>query len=151
MRHGVKKVKFKSGRDANRMLMRKLLVNFMLRGKITTTITKVKLLKSDVDRIVEKTKVENEANKNQMLRMLGSGKMIQNMYKQVGKPLKNTIGGYTRIIRLGVRESDGSETARLEWAYPIITENTGTKHKEKKPTLDEKVQNEKEISNKKKV
>lgn len=134
MRHGVNKIKFKSGRDANRMLMRKLLVNFITRGKITTTIKKVKLLKSDVDRIVEKAKNNNEANKNRMLRMLGSGQLLPNIFKEVGQPLKDKIGGYTRIVRLGVRETDGSQTARLEWAYPIVTEAAKPKKVEKNLT-----------------
>ncbi len=135
MRHRVKKIKFKQGKDANKMLMRKLLFNFMMKGKITTTIKKVKLLRSDVDRLVEKAKVENEANKNRLLKMLGADTLLQKVFKDVGIPLKDKKSGYTRIIKLGRRESDGSEKARLEWVYPIVMEAVRPKIEEKKPTV----------------
>ena len=48
--------------------------------------------------------------------------------------IKKIAGGYVRIVRLGARESDGTEVARLEWAYPILVE---------KPKQDDKITNSK--------
>jgi len=70
----MRKPKFKFGHDANRSLMKKLVYNFFHYGKITTTLAKVKQLKRLVEKIVEKTKVENEANKNILLRYFHSEK-----------------------------------------------------------------------------
>lgn len=137
MRHGVKKVKFKNGKDSNKMLMRKLLLNFVVKGTLTTTIKKVKLLKSDVERLVEKAKEENEANKNRLLKMLGTDEILPKVFKDIGQPLKDKIGGYTRIVRLGRRESDGSETARLEWVYPVVM-SSPMPNKEQKEVSKEK-------------
>ncbi len=142
MYHRVKKIKFRAGRDANKMLIKKLLYNFFSNGKITTTLKKAKVLKSVVEKLVQKTKEKTEANKNFLLRYITSKKMTKFLFNTVGPTLKDKAGGYVRILRLGARSSDGSETAKLEWAYPVLVEKPTEKqlqvhkvpkvHKEKK-------------------
>lgn len=102
------------------MLVRKLTKNFLINAKIETTLKKAKVLKSVVEKLVEKTKVETEANKNFLLSKLEDKKLVIRIFKEVGSNLKDKVGGYVRVIRLGARRSDGSEMARLEWAYPVI-------------------------------
>ena len=127
MRHRVKKIKFKKGYDANKMLVKKLVINFLERGKITTTVKKAKVLKQAIERLVEKAKENTESNKNYLLHHVTDKKTIKFLFETVGPTLKNTVGGYTRVVRLGLRNSDGAETARLEWAYPIVIEENHLK------------------------
>ena len=127
MRHGVKKIKFSQGKDANKMLMRKLAVNFFINGKLETTLTKAKKLKPVVEKLVEKCKLKNEANKNYLLKNFNNSLLVTRIFKEVGEALKDKTGGYVRLARLGVRRSDGSETARLEWAYPVISSSNPIK------------------------
>lgn len=122
MWHRIKKIKFRAGKDANKMLVKKLVLNFFEKGKITTTLKKAKVLKSVVEKLVEKTKKESEANKNYLLRYVTDANVTRFLFKTVGPTLKNTVGGYVKVVRLGLRDSDGSESARLEWAYPIVVE-----------------------------
>lgn len=120
MRHGVKKIKFSQGKDANKMLVRKLATNFLKYGTLKTTITKVKALKSVIDRIVEKSKNNTEANKNYLLSKLNDNKLVLKLFNEIGAALKDKKGGYVRIVKLGKRKSDGSEMGRMEWVYPVI-------------------------------
>ncbi|OGK22298.1 50S ribosomal protein L17 [Candidatus Roizmanbacteria bacterium RIFCSPHIGHO2_01_FULL_39_8] len=140
MRHRIKKIKFKSGRGANKMMTRKLIVNFIRQGKITTTLKRVKILKAQIEKLVEKMKVKNEANKNKLLSVVGDERLIPKMFEDIGKPLKERVGGYVKIVRLGARQSDSAEVAMLEWAYPIITnkEIKGKKAKESQETQKKK-------------
>src|SRR3989344_7505307 len=98
MRHRVKKVKFKQGRDANKMLVRKLVRNFIANARIETTINKAKVLKSNLERLVEKAKKETEANKIYLLRILNDKKIVLRMFREVGHSLKDKVGGYVRIV-----------------------------------------------------
>lgn len=142
MYHRVKKIKFRAGKDANKMLVKKLLFNFLTAGKITTTLKKTKVLKSMVEKLVEKAKEKTEANKNYVLRLITDKKTIRFLFDTIGPTLKDKKGGYVKVVRLGSRSSDGSETARLEWAYPVMKETIAEKqlqvhqvskvHKEKK-------------------
>lgn len=122
MRHRVKKIKFRQGKDATDMLMRKLAINFFSRGKLKTTLKKAKVLKSRVEKLVEKVKEKNQANKNYLLRFLGENKLIDLLFENVGPVLKDKTGGYVKVVKLGYRPSDGAPYARLEWAYPVVIE-----------------------------
>jgi len=126
MRHRVKKIKFRSGRDANRMLVRKLVKNFLTNFKIVTTIKKAKVLKSVIEKLCEKAKVDSQANYNYLLKTLADKKLVLRMIKEVGVSLKDKVGGYVRIVRLGTRASDRSEMARLEWVIPVIQEKSSS-------------------------
>jgi len=131
MRHQVKKIKFSLGRDANRMLMRKLASNFFKNNKIETTLEKAKSLKSYLENLIGKAKENNEANKNHLLKYLGNIEVVEMMFKDIGPKLKDKMGGYIRIIKLGARFSDGAEVARLEWTLPIVVEKKTEIKKEK--------------------
>lgn len=122
MRHRIKKIKFRRGSDANQMLVKKLVLNFLERGKIATTLKKTKVLKTVIEKLVEKAKEKTEANKNYLMHYITDKKMTKFLFETVGPALKKTVGGYVRVVRLGARESDSSERARLEWAYPIVIE-----------------------------
>ncbi|MEK7523341.1 MAG: 50S ribosomal protein L17 [Patescibacteria group bacterium] len=120
MRHGVKKIKFSNGIDANRALTRKLAVNFFLKGKLSTTLSRAKAIKPVIERLIEKMKVKTESNLNYLKQKLDSKEVIKMAYKDIGPTIAKINGGYIRVIKLGQRESDGAETARIEWVYPII-------------------------------
>lgn len=120
MRHRVKKIKFRDGYDANRALVRKLAVNFFLKGKLTTTLVKAKAMKPVIEKLIEKMKVKTESNLNYLRQKLNNNEVIAIAYKDISPVIGKINGGYIRIIKLGRRESDGSEMGRIEWAYPII-------------------------------
>ncbi len=122
MRHRVNKIKFKGGKDANDMLVRKIAVNFLLHGKIKTTLSKAKVAKRIIEKIVSKAKIRNEANKNFLLRKLADIKIVNNLFENIGPAIAKINGGFVKITRLGARLSDGTEVAQLIWAYPIVKE-----------------------------
>lgn len=120
MRHRVKKIKFSNGIDANRALVRKLAVNFFLKGKLTTTLSKAKAIKPVIEKLIEKMKVKTESNLNYLKQKLDNKEVLEIAYKDISPVIVKINGGYIRVVKLGKRESDGAETARIEWVYPII-------------------------------
>ena len=121
MRHGVKSYSFRGGSDANKMLLRKLVVNFLAHGILTTTETKAKMTKSTLDRLIEKAKVRTEANRNYLLKNIAQPSVVEYLFTEVGPAIKDIKGGYIRIIKMGYRASDGARSAKLSWAHPIVT------------------------------
>lgn len=115
MRHRVKKIKVRSGKDANSMLVRKLVLNFLKKGSIRTTLKKAKLVKPVVERLVDKAKKNNEASRNVILRKLGHKEFIETLLKEIGPRFGTRIGGYVRIVKDQQRGSDGSEMAIVKW------------------------------------
>lgn len=120
MRHRVKKIKFSDGYDANRALVRKLAVNFFLKGKLTTTLAKAKTMKPVIEKLIEKMKVKTESNLNYLRQKLDNNEIIAIAYNDISPVIGKINGGYIRIIKLGKRDSDGAEMGKIEWVYPII-------------------------------
>jgi len=121
MRHGYKKIRFKSGKDAFQMLLRTLTINFLAHGKMETTHKRAKVLKTYIEKLAEKSKEKTEANKNFLLKAFGNNKKtIDFLFNQVGPVVKDKVGGYVRIVKLQQRLSDGSLVCRLEWVYPVV-------------------------------
>ncbi|MFA5769881.1 MAG: 50S ribosomal protein L17 [Patescibacteria group bacterium] len=120
MRHRVKKIKFSNGIDANRALVRKLAVNFFLKGKLSTTLSRAKAIKPVIEKLIEKMKIKTESNVNYLKQRLDSKEVLEIAYKDISPVIAKINGGYIRVIKLGQRESDAAETARIEWVYPII-------------------------------
>lgn len=130
MKHRVKKIKFKQGKDANKMLLRKLAVNFLTKGKITTTKSKARSLISFLERIITKSKQETEANKNFLFKKFGDRKIVKLLFKEIGLAVKGKSSGYLKQTFLGKRISDGTEMVKIDWTVPVVLEK---KLKEKKP------------------
>jgi large subunit ribosomal protein L17 len=121
MRHGYKKIRFKAGKDAYQMLVRTLAINFLAHGKMETTHKRAKVIKTYIEKLVEKSKEKTEANKNCLLKAFGNDKKtIAFLFNQVGPVMKDKIGGYVRVVKLKQRLSDGSLVCRLEWVYPVV-------------------------------
>ncbi len=120
MRHRDKKIKFKGGYDANRMLLRKLAKNFLNNGYLTTTIKRAKILKSHLDKLLTKTKEKTEANKNYLLKYLGDLKLINKLFTLIGPQLKDISSGYVKILKLNFRNNDGALLAKIIWSKPIL-------------------------------
>lgn len=134
MRHGYKKIRFKSGKDAFQMLLRTLTINFLAHGKMETTHKRAKVLKTYIEKIAEKAKEITEANKNCLSKALGNDKKtIDFLFNQVGPVIKDKKGGYVRIIKLHNRLSDGSLVCRLEWVYPVVIDSQKKEKVKKSP------------------
>ena len=114
MIHSVNKIKFKSGKDANEMLIRKLAFNFFQSGRMVTTLKKAKVMKTTVDILVGKMKEKKESNKNWLLRYMPDIKTVNILFDQVGPSIQNISGGFVRVIKLNQRDSDGTLMAQLE-------------------------------------
>lgn len=115
MKHGVKKIKFNGGRDANRALMRKLALNFLKHGRIDTTLNRGKALKGLIDRLTHKAQRGNQSDKNVLLKHLAQKDAVNYMLETVGPAFKNRQSGFVTIAKLGPRQGDVAEIVRVQW------------------------------------
>lgn len=132
MKHRTKKIKFHSGADSNKMILRKMMRNFFMYAHIETTEKRGKILKRFLDRVVSKTREQTESNKNYLLRYFPEKKIIETLFSQVGPAVKDIAGGYVRIVRKNQRENDGAMMVRVEWAHPVVIDWNDKKAESKK-------------------
>lgn len=134
MRHRVKIIKFHDGVDSDRMIMRKLVVNFLQRAHVVTTLARGKIMKQRLDRVVSRMKTRSEQNTIFLKQYFPDQKIIDMLYDQVGKAIAKIDGGYIRIERMNQRLRDGAMMVRVEWAHPIVIDWDVLKPKKKVAT-----------------
>jgi len=122
MLHRKRAIKFKDGQDAKEMLIKKLVRAMLIDKKATLTVKKAKIMKSILERLVEKAKEKTEANKNYLLRQVTDKKLVDIFFSEIGVLFKDRKGGYLRLKKIGARTSDGAEMAILEWVVPFVKE-----------------------------
>lgn len=93
-------------------LLKSLACAFFEYAKIQTTVAKAKELRPFVERIITNAKVGTLAKKRLVAERL-SPKMVKKV-SDIAKTYAERNGGYTRIVKLGRRKSDGAEMAIIE-------------------------------------
>ena len=83
-------------------------------GKIKTTQAKAKSLAPVIDRLITLAKRQNLNARRQLLGHVGE-KAVKKLMGDLAKQFADRNGGYTRIIRLGARKSDGADMAIVEF------------------------------------
>jgi len=106
-----RKLSLKKG--PRKMLLRVLVNNFFLHEKIKTTEAKAKELRSVAEKLITRAKNIDLANRRLLAREL-TQKMTKKVIDDIAPKYKERAGGYTRIIKLGPRNSDGAHMAIIE-------------------------------------
>ena len=105
--------KFSRKVGPRKMLLRVLVNNFLLHEKIKTTEAKAKELRSIAEKMITKAKDSTLSNRRILAKDL-TPKLTKKIIDEVAPRYKERQGGYTRIIKLGPRNSDGAKMAIIE-------------------------------------
>src|SRR3989338_3037431 len=142
MKHSVKKIKFSKGKDSHEALVRKLVTNFIQNGKIETTLSRAKVLKSTIDSLVYKAIQNKESDRNVLLKHLGDKNVVMLLVKDIAPVFSGRVGGYVRLARKGIRQGDNAEIVQVTWSEEVL-KKTAEGKKEKK---DQKKPIKKQVS-----
>lgn len=113
MRKRKKIRKLSRKRDQRRALLKSLARDLFLREKIKTTEAKAKELRGFVEKFIVRAKEKNLSN-IRYLRRFFSKDVLKKLFNEIGPRYKERRGGYTRIIKLGQRKSDGAKIVQIE-------------------------------------
>lgn len=128
MQHKVSKIRIAGGRDGNKMLVTKLVRNFVAHGYITTTLTKANLLKSVLEMLAHDAQGYNEAVKNTLLGYLGTLKMVNIFVDLVKVHAKNGVSsGIVRVVKLGSRPGDAASVGKVVWTHDVAISSASKK------------------------
>ena len=110
----------KSGRQLSRnsshrwALMRNLITALLREEKIQTTDPKAKELRRWVDRVITLGKQGTLHARRQVLSIVQDKAVVRKLFDTIGPRFKDRPGGYTRIIKLGIRRGDAAQMAVIE-------------------------------------
>ncbi len=106
----------KLGRDtAHRTAMLRAMVTFLLEnGKIETTISRAKEVRSLTEKMITLAKENNLHNKRMALAFITKEDVVKKLFDEIAPKYADRNGGYTRISKLGPRRGDAAEMAIIE-------------------------------------
>ena len=108
----------KFGREKNerKAFVRSLLINLIRHGRIETTLARAKEIRPQVEKLVTLAKEDSVARRRLVTsRILNQENETKMLFAQYAPKYKDVTGGYTRIIKLATRISDGAEKAIIEF------------------------------------
>lgn len=105
--------KFSRERDQRRALLKSLASSLFLKEKIKTTQAKAKEVSVVSQKFITKAKKDNLASRRFLSRFF-SEKVVAKLSKEIAPRYKERQGGYTRILKLAPRKSDGAKMAIIE-------------------------------------
>lgn len=128
MKKLISKRKFSRKRGQRKALLKSLSRELFLNEKIKTTEAKAKEMRKMVEKSITKAK-KNSLAARRMLSKLFSEDIVKRIIDEIAPRYKDRNGGYTRIIKLGPRKSDGARMAIIELVEKKITTKKENKKK----------------------
>ena len=106
----------KLGRTSDhRLAMLRAMVTFLLEnGKIETTVTRAKEVRSMAEKYITLAKEDTLHNRRQALAFITKEDVVRKLFSEIAPKYMDVNGGYTRIIKTAPRRGDAAEMAIIE-------------------------------------
>jgi large subunit ribosomal protein L17 len=119
MRHGDKNNNLGRKKAHREALLMNLACQIITHKRIVTTLAKAKALRKYVEPLITKTKKsaskeEISHNHRIVFSYLNDKAAVKELFTVVAPKIASRPGGYTRIIKLGIRPGDNAEKAMIE-------------------------------------
>ncbi len=115
MRHQKNTVKLgRTGSHRNAMLAN-LVCSLIKHRRVTTTLAKAKAARPVAEKMVTLGKKGSIHHRRLAAARLHQEDAVRILFNEIAPEHADRAGGYTRIIKLGVRRGDAAQTAILEW------------------------------------
>ncbi len=116
MRHMKAGRTFNRDTNARKALFIGLAKNLIEKEQIKTTLPKAKDLRSVVEKLITRAKVDSVANRRLTASELGnkSDATVKKLFTVLGPRYANRPGGYTRVLKAGFRYGDAAPMAIIE-------------------------------------
>ena len=111
----------KSGRKLNRnsphreAMFRNMAASLVEHESIRTTLPKAKELRRVVEPLVTRAKTDGVANRRIAFARLRDKAAVGKLFSEIGPRMATRQGGYTRILKCGVRPGDKAPMAIIEF------------------------------------
>ncbi|TLD69999.1 50S ribosomal protein L17 [Phragmitibacter flavus] len=129
MRHKRKTVKLQRSQSHRDALLKNLCKSLIEHRRIRTTVAKAKAVRPVVEKLVtlgKKALAAEGANEKeiaakrvhfarQAFAQLRDKSLVKKLFSEIAVASKDRKGGYTRITKLGQRQSDSAPMAFIEW------------------------------------
>ena len=95
-------------------MLANMAISLIMHKRITTTLAKAKALKMYVEPLITRSKDDSTNSRRVVFSYLQNKYALKELFGVVAEKVADRPGGYTRIIKLGVRKGDAAQIAFIE-------------------------------------
>ncbi|WP_337478218.1 50S ribosomal protein L17 [Prevotella pectinovora] len=114
MRHNKKFNHLGRTADHRKAMLTNMAISLIKHKRITTSLAKAKALKKFVEPLITRSKNDTTTSRRVVFRYLQDKYAVTELFKEISTKVADRPGGYTRIIKLGIRKGDAAEMAFIE-------------------------------------
>jgi large subunit ribosomal protein L17 len=100
--------------DSRNAMLRAMVTYLFENGRIETTVTRAKEVRSMAEKMITLGKKEDLSAKRQIFSYVTKEDIAKKVIDEYGPKYADRNGGYTRIIKIGARRGDAAEMAVIE-------------------------------------
>lgn len=114
MRHRNKNYILDREKAPRELMLRNLASSILIYEKVKTTEAKAKAVRTLLEKMITTAKKGDLSARRKLIETLPQKMAIKKTMEVLGERYKDREGGYSRIIKLGVRQGDGAEMVQIE-------------------------------------
>lgn len=133
MRHGISGRKLGRKTGHRHALLRNMAAALIKHEQIKTTLPKAKELRPYVEKLITLAKRGGLSNRRLAMSRLGDEAQLKKLFEVLADRYSDREGGYTRVLRAGVRAGDAVQMAIIE----LVDRDESERGKDSGPVLTE--------------
>jgi large subunit ribosomal protein L17 len=100
--------------DQRMAMLRQQVTDFLDKGTMETTVTRAKEIKPLAEKMITLGKKNDLAAYRKAMSFITREDVCRKIFKEIAPTYAQRNGGYTRLVRTGIRRGDAAETAVIE-------------------------------------
>ena len=100
--------------DQRIAMLRNLTTSLLENGKIETTVTRAKEVRSTAEKMITLGKTNTLHTRRQAMSYITKEDVVKKVFDEIAPKYADRNGGYTRIIKIGPRRGDAAEMCIVE-------------------------------------
>lgn len=100
--------------DQRRAMLRAMVTFLLENGKIETTVTRAKEVRSMTEKMITLAKNDTLHSKRQVLAYVTKEDVVKKTFDEIAPKYTERNGGYCRIVKTGPRRGDAAEMCIIE-------------------------------------
>lgn len=100
--------------DHRRAMLRAMVTYLLENGRIETTVTRAKEVRSMTEKMITVAKDDSLQAKRTALAYITKEDVVKKLFNEIAPKYKEKNGGYCRIIKTGPRRGDAAEMCIIE-------------------------------------
>lgn len=135
MRHGISQRKLGRKSGHRTALFRNMAAALIKHEQITTTVPKAKELRPYIEKLITLAKRGGLSNRRLAHSRLMDETQEKKLFEVLAERYKDRNGGYTRIVKAGIRASDSAPVAIIE----LVDRDTDAKGQDSGPVMSDEM------------